>query len=184
MSGDVPCPRVDFIMTSVDGKVLVQVSPAPRLPALHARRSRLTRRAQGGKDIDGNLLDDMYSLDPATGVWTIMYKSDNAWQKNSHAVSCLVGKRLIVASAKAADAKSKLDDMRILEFGKIAEQHQLVKDMEKRIVKELKGLEAFNKESLASLSLDPTKEANEEKQREVLLKVKGCIYQVMAAYIR
>ena len=95
-----------------------------------------------------------------------------------------MGKRLIVASAKAADAKSKLDDMRILEFGKIAEQHQLVKDMEKRIVKELKGLEAFNKESLASLSLDPTKEANEEKQREVLLKVKGCIYQVMAAYIR
>ena len=120
----------------------------------------------------------MYSLDPATGVWTIMYRSDNAWQKNAHTVSCLVGKKLIVASAKAADSKSKLEDMRILEFGKIAEQHQLIKDMEKRIIKELKALEAFNKDAIANLSLDPTKEANEEKQREVLLKVKGCIYQV------
>ena len=126
--------------------------------------------------MDGNLLDDMYSLDPATGVWTTMYRSDNAWQKNAHAVSCLVGKRLIVASAKQEG--SKLDELRILEFGKIAEQHALIKDMEKRIVKELKALEAFNKESLLNLALDPTKEANEEKQREVLLKVKGCIYQV------
>ena len=107
-----------------------------------------------------------------------MYRSDNAWQKNAHTVSCLVGKKLIVASAKAADSKSKLEDMRILEFGKIAEQHQLIKDMEKRIIKELKALEAFNKDAIANLSLDPTKEANEEKQREVLLKVKGCIYQV------
>jgi hypothetical protein len=154
VTGDVPCARSDFVMTSLDGKVVVQ----------------------GGKDMDGNLLDDMYSLDPATGVWTTMYRSDNAWQKNAHAVSCLVGKRLIVASAKQEG--SKLDELRILEFGKIAEQHALIKDMEKRIVKELKALEAFNKESLLNLALDPTKEANEEKQREVLLKVKGCIYQV------
>ena len=121
----------------------------------------------------------MYGLDPATGVWTTMYRSDNAWQKNTHSISCLVGKRLIVASAKAADAKSKLEDIRILEFGKIAEQHQLIKDMEKRIGKELKALEAFNKDALTNLSLDPTKVADEEKQREVLLKVKGCIYQVV-----
>jgi hypothetical protein len=128
--------------------------------------------------MDGNLLDDMYSLDPASGVWTILYRSDNAWQKNGHVVTCLVGKRLVVASAKAADSKSKYEDIRILEFGKISEQHMLTKDMEKRIAKELKALEIFNKESLANLSLDPTTVADEEKQREVLLKVKGCIYQV------
>jgi hypothetical protein len=29
---------------------------------------------QGGRDADGNLLDDIYSLDPATGVWTILYR--------------------------------------------------------------------------------------------------------------
>ncbi len=131
--------------------------------------------------MDGNLLDDIYSLDPATGVWSILYKSDNAWQKNGHALTCLIGKKLVIASAKSADPEkpSKYEDIRILEFGKIAEQHMLTKDMEKRIAKELKGLEAFNKEAIANLSRDPTKEADAEKQREVLLKVKGCIYQAI-----
>ena len=128
--------------------------------------------------MDGNILDDIYSLDPGTGVWTIMYRSDNAWQKNGHALCCIIGKRMIVASAKAADSKSKYEDLRVLEFGKIADQHSLVPDMGKRILKELKALETFNKESLGFLGLDPTKEANEDKQRELLLKVKGCIYQV------
>jgi hypothetical protein len=87
----------------------------------------------------------------------------------------------VVASAKSADSKSKYEDIRILEFGKIAEQHMLTKDMEKRIAKELKSLESFNKEAIANLSRDPTKEADPEKQREVLLKVKGCIYQAIVA---
>ncbi len=131
--------------------------------------------------MDYNLLDDVYSLDPSTGVWSILYKSDNAWQKNGHVLTCLIGKRLVVASAKTDDSKSKYDDIRVLEFGKIAEQHMVIKDMEKRIAKELKSLEIFNKESIANLSRDPTKEADPEKQREVLLKVKGCIYQAMIA---
>ncbi len=129
--------------------------------------------------MDGNLLDDLYSLDPSTGVWSILYKSDNAWQKNGHALTCLIGKRLVVASAKSDDSKSKYEDIRILEFGKIAEQHMLTRDMEKRIAKELKVLEAFNKDAITNLSRDPTKEADPEKQREVLLKVKGCIYQAI-----
>eukprot|EP00961_Rhodomonas_salina_P145144 1953467-Rhodomonas_salina.1 len=133
---------------------------------------------QGGRDVEGELLDDVYSLDPSTGVWTVLYRSDNAWQKNGHAISCVIGKRLVTASAKAADGKSKYEDVRILEFGKIAQDHSLLIDMPKRVLKELRLLETFNTSSIANLSLDPTKEADEEKQREVLLKVKGCIYQV------
>lgn len=52
--GDIPCPRKDFSVTSLDGKVVVQ----------------------GGVDYDGNVLDDMYALDPHTGMWTTMYRSD------------------------------------------------------------------------------------------------------------
>jgi hypothetical protein len=53
--GDVPCPRKDFSVTSLDGKVIVQ----------------------GGIDYEGNLLDDIYALDPHTGKWTTMYRSDS-----------------------------------------------------------------------------------------------------------
>ena len=52
--GDIPCPRKDFTVTSLDGKVVVQ----------------------GGTDYDGNVLDDMYALDPHTGMWITMYRSD------------------------------------------------------------------------------------------------------------
>jgi len=52
--GDVPCPRRDFTVTTLDGKVVVQ----------------------GGIDYDGNVLDDIVALDPNTGMWTTMYRSD------------------------------------------------------------------------------------------------------------
>jgi hypothetical protein len=52
--GDIPCPRKDFSVTTLDGKVVVQ----------------------GGVDYDGMPLDDMFALDPHTGMWTTMYRSD------------------------------------------------------------------------------------------------------------
>ena len=52
--GDVPCPRSDFAVSTLDGKIIVQ----------------------GGRDVHGNVLDDIYALDPGTGMWTTMYRSD------------------------------------------------------------------------------------------------------------
>jgi hypothetical protein len=57
-------------------------------------------------------------------------------------------------------------------------QHALVAAMQRRVAKELRELDKFNRETATSLAMDPTKELNEEKQREILLKVKGAIYQV------
>jgi|LakMenEpi03Aug12_release.lakeMendotaPanAssembly.Ray.scaffolds.fasta_scaffold3163158_1 threonine dehydrogenase-like Zn-dependent dehydrogenase len=52
--GDVPCPRRDFCVTSLDGRVIVQ----------------------GGRDFQGNVLDDIISFDPHSGMWTTTYRSD------------------------------------------------------------------------------------------------------------
>jgi hypothetical protein len=35
-----------------------------------------------------------------TGKWTITYRSDFKWQNLGHCLSCIVGKRLIMMSAK------------------------------------------------------------------------------------
>jgi len=154
-NGDVPCPRSDFAVTALDGKIIVQ----------------------GGRDFNGAQLDDIYALDPNTGIWTVMYRSDFQWQKLGHSMSCIVGKRMVMLSAKDKDdGKSKYDDVRILEFGKIVDSHAFLSDMQKRINKEIQQLEAQNKDFNAQLQKDPTKPPTEDEQRDMLLLVKNVIY--------
>lgn len=45
-----------------------------------------------------------------------MYHIDILWQKLGHSVTCLVGKRMVMMSAKFCDSKSKYKDVRILKF--------------------------------------------------------------------
>ena len=152
--GDIPCARSDFAVSVLDGKIIVQ----------------------GGRDYEGNALDDIYALDPHTGMWTTMYRSDFTWQKYSHSLSCIVGKRMVMLSAKDREGKSKYEDVRVLEFGKIVDSHAFLPDMSKRIVKEIALLEAQNKDFNTQLKKDPMKSPTEDEQRDVLLLVKNVIY--------
>jgi dynein heavy chain len=87
------------------------------------------------------------------------------------------GKRLIMMSAKDKDdGKSKYDDVKVLEFGKIIDSHAFLPDMAKRIQKEIAQLEAMNKDFNEQLKKDPTKPKTEDEQRDMLLLVKNVIY--------
>lgn len=90
----------------------------------------------------------------------------------------MVGKRLITMSAKDKnDGKSKYEDVRILEFGKIAEAHAFLPEMSRRIAKEIAGLEAMNKDFNVQLKKDPTQPPSEDEQRDMLLLVKNVIFR-------
>jgi dynein heavy chain len=100
------------------------------------------------------------------------------WQKFGHSLTCMVGKRLITMSAKDKnDGKSKYEDVRILEFGKIAESHAFLPEMSRRIAKEIAGLEAMNKDFNVQLKKDPTQPPSEDEQRDMLLLVKNVIFR-------
>ena len=54
-------------------------------------------------------------------------------------------RRMVTMSAKDKDdGKSKYDDVRVLDFGKIVDSHAFMPDMSKRIAKEIAQLEAMN----------------------------------------
>ena len=85
---------------------------------------------------------------------------------------------MVTMSAKDKDdGKSKYEDVRILEFGKIVDSHAFMPDMSKRIAKEIAQLEAMNKDFNEQLKKDPTQPPTEDEQRDMLLLVKNVIYK-------
>ena len=72
--------------------------------------------------------------------------------------------------------RSSYDDVRVLDFGKIAEASSFVPKMTARVTEELDRMHKFNTSALASLSIDPNQGDTEDKQRDLLLKVNSCIY--------
>eukprot|EP00960_Hanusia_phi_P043077 755854-Hanusia_phi.AAC.7 len=142
VSGDVPKARSDFIMTVLDGKIVVY----------------------GGYDRQGKMLDDMYQLDPDTQEWTCVYSSD-ATTAPLKPISSFVQKRLFSVSGK-----KDLEDVRVLEFGRIAEQSNFFAKMSSRVVEELEKLFNWEKIALADLNVDPNSGSTEDKQRDLLLK--------------
>jgi len=148
-TGEVPCARANFCLTVLDDKITVY----------------------GGTDKHGHALDDMYQLDVEAMEWQCIYRSNGATLAHSPIIS-FVQKRLF----SVASSRSTYDDVRVLEFGKIAEQTQFVPKMTSRVADELEKMQKFNTSALANLSIDPNQGDSEEKQRDLLLKVNSCIY--------
>jgi hypothetical protein len=149
-TGEIPPARSDFVMTVLEGKVVMY----------------------GGYDANGKAMDDMYSFDAEKLEWTCMYASDGSTMP-AHPINGFVQKRLF----SIAGSRSTYDDVRVLEFGKIGEQSQFVPKMTARVTEELDKLQAFEDSALQNLSIDPNKGENEDKQRDLLLKVNSCIYE-------
>jgi dynein heavy chain, axonemal len=151
VSGDIPPPRSDFVMTThLDGKIVIY----------------------GGFDKDGNPLDDMYMFDADKQEWTCMYASDSSTMP-VRPISAFVQKRLFSVAA----SRSKYDDVRMLDFGKIMEQNTFAPRMAQRVVDELDKLQKWAEASMKDLKIDPNSGADEDKQRDLLLRVNGRIYE-------
>ena len=82
-------------------------------------------------------------------------------------------KRLFSVSA----TRSAYDDVRVLDFGKIMEQATFGPRMATRVTDELSRLAKWEETALKDLAIDPNKGADEDKQRDLLLKVNGRIYE-------
>ena len=83
---------------------------------------------------------------------------------------------MITISAKDTGGKSKYEDVRVLEFGKIVDSHAFLPDMSKRIAKEIAQLELMNKNFNSQLKKDPLGQPTEDEQRDMLLLVKNVIF--------
>ena len=86
---------------------------------------------------------------------------------------------MITISAKDTGGKSKYEDVRVLEFGKIVDSHAFLPDMSKRIAKEIAQLELMNKNFNSQLKKDPLGQPTEDEQRDMLLLVKNVIFTCM-----
>ena len=150
VTGDIPPARADFVMTVMDGKIVVY----------------------GGFDMDGMPIDDMYAFDPETSSWSCMYRSDGSTCPPKP-MSAFVQKRLFTI----AGSRSTYDDVRVLEFGKISEASMFVPKMTARVQEELEKLAAFEDAALANLSVNPNDGDTEDKQRDLLLQVNSCIFE-------
>ena len=150
VKGDIPPPRSDFIMTLLDGKILMY----------------------GGFDMAGQPLDDMYTFDPDTHEWSALYLSDGSTMPEAP-ITAFVQKRLFSVSA----TRSAYDDVRVLDFGKIMEQATFGPRMATRVTDELSRLAKWEETALKDLAIDPNKGADEDKQRDLLLKVNGRIFE-------
>ena len=193
VKGDIPPPRSDFIMTVLEGKILMY----------------------GGYDMEGKPLDDMYTYDADSHEWSALYVSDAAFTPPS-AISVFVQKRLFSIAA----TKSTYDDVRVLDFGKIMEQATFAPRMAQRVMDELDRVSKWEEGAMKDLKIDPNQGSStvaelqekieaatkadilespsahpsekfkaeikpwkdkmteiEDKQRDLLLKVNGRIYE-------
>ena len=150
VTGEIPPPRADFCMTILDGKIVVY----------------------GGYDMEGKPIDDMYTYDAENHEWSALYISDGSTIPPSP-ISAFVQKRLFSISA----TRSTYDDVRVLDFGKIMEQSTFAPRMAQRVTEELEKVAKWEEAALKDLKIDPNAGADEDKQRDLLLKVNGTIYE-------